>query len=300
MTHVEPWQTGTTRVPSTAFCLLMKFFLMRLTTKQMKGLLNTGDCSHVRAIGFLYLRYTCPPKDLYGWFEPYLEDPEEFHPSSDTSITLTIGAYLINLLTDMHYYNTTLPRIPVPIERRIKVMLLLLGEKQERRIGNQRDEEKGKFCRGAKVSQPVVWSSLSGDTTICTMDTVVGFYGNGVLCWLCHVCVAQVLAIYSDEENEPAWYEAVVDSRDREGEEAVIGGGHRYWVTFTAYGNTESVDIGDMKLQREGDRGGSRSRSRDRDTEQGRGGGREADGGDLLTKVLNKERQVSWQVILCD
>ena len=151
MSHVEPWQTGTSRVPSTAFCLLMKFLVMRLTKKQMKGLLNTGDSAYVRAIRFLYLRYTCPPTDLFSWFEPYLEDEEEFAPSSDVSVTVTMGSYLINLLSDMHYYNTTLPRIPVPIERKMKVMLLMLGEKQKRRLANQKDEDRGKFVKGAKV-----------------------------------------------------------------------------------------------------------------------------------------------------
>jgi hypothetical protein len=91
------------------------------------------------------------------------------------------------------------------------------------------------------------------------------------------------MAIYSDDENEPAWYEAVIDSRDREGEENSFGGGHRYWVTFSAYGNTESVDLGDMKLaDRSSCSGGE---------DGGRDGKEEA--GDLLTKVLDKERQVT-------
>lgn len=247
VSHVEPWQTGTTRVPSTAFCLLLKFFLMRLTEKQMKGLLNTGDSPYVRAIGFLYLRYACPPKDLWGWFEPYLEDDEEFCPSSDRSVSMTMGKYLIKLLTDMHYYNTQLPRIPVPTERKFKVLLLMLGEKQKRREANLRDEDRGKFCKGAKV-----------------------------------------MAIYADEENEPAWYEAVIDSRDREGE-SEGGGGHRYWVTFTEYGNTESVDLGDIKLQDDE----SKDRDRSRSGSRGRGNGED---GDLLKRVLDQERQGSVAV----
>jgi hypothetical protein len=56
VTHVGPWQTGTSRVPSTAFCLLLKFMLMRLTKKQMTGLLHTSDSPYVRAIGLIYLR----------------------------------------------------------------------------------------------------------------------------------------------------------------------------------------------------------------------------------------------------
>lgn len=136
--HVEPWQTGTTRYPSTAFCLLVKFMLMKLTLKQMKGLLSTNDSPLVRAIGFLYLRYTSPPTDLWQWFEPYLEDDEEIQPSSDKSVRMSMGSYCSKLLTDMQYYGTTLPRIPIPIERKMKVMLLLLEEKKRRRRANAR------------------------------------------------------------------------------------------------------------------------------------------------------------------
>ena len=199
--HVEPWQQGTTRYPSTAFCLLVKFILMRLTLKQMNGLLQTKDCSYIRAIALLYLRYTSPPTELWKWYEKYLEDPEEFHPSSDKSITLTIGNYCIKLLTDMSYYGTTLPRIPVPIERNMKVMLMLLEAKKKRRIHNQRELlQYDKFQIGDKIK-----------------------------------------AIYSDDNNEPAWYEAIIDSIDDECD-------HKYWVTFPEYGNTECVDLGDMEL----------------------------------------------------
>ena len=200
VSHVEAWQAGTSRMPSTCFCLLLKCMLMKLTFKQMKQMLDTDDCPYVRAMGFLYLRYTCPPKDLWKWYEPYLEDDEEIRPSTDTTISMTIGAYCIKLLTEMQYFGTTLPRIPVPIERKIKVMLLLLDEKKKRRKNNQRGKDLGAFQAGVKVR-----------------------------------------AIYSDEENEPAWYEAVIDSVSEDLE-------NKYWVTFPEYGNTECVDLGDMEL----------------------------------------------------
>lgn len=241
--HVEPWQTGTARFPSSAFCLLVKFMLMKLTLKQMNGLLGTSDCPNVRAIGFLYLRYTCPPADLYKWYEPYLEDPEVFAPGADNSVTMTMGEYCTKLLLDMQYFGTTLPRIPVPIERKIKVLLLLLEEKKKRRKANLRDKERGLFAVGAKVR-----------------------------------------AIYSDDANEPAWYDAVIDSIDEEDPS-----GHKFWVTFPEYGNSEKVDLGDMELpqstggggsvsngggeERGSDRQGrgsvSRSRSRSRDRRDG-------------------------------
>ncbi|CAN0220874.1 unnamed protein product, partial [Hapterophycus canaliculatus] len=60
--HVAPWAPGTSRVPSSAFCLLMKLFVMKLTRAQMNEILVHEDSPFIRAIGFLYLRYTCPPK----------------------------------------------------------------------------------------------------------------------------------------------------------------------------------------------------------------------------------------------
>lgn len=207
--HVEPWQTGTARFPSSAFCLMVKFMLMKLTLKQMKGLLATTDNAFVRAIGFLYLRYTCPPTDLWKWVEPYLEDEEVFAPLSDQTVTMTVGAYVTKLLTDMQYYGTTLPRIPVPIERKMKVLLLLLNEKKARRQANLRAQAQGKFAVGTKVR-----------------------------------------AIYSDEENEPAWYEAVIESHEEGGGNDGSGGGeeNKYYVRFPEYGNTEYLDLGDMEL----------------------------------------------------
>jgi pre-mRNA-splicing factor 38B len=242
--------------------------LMRLTLKQMKGLLDTGDCPYVRAIGFLYLRYTCPPKDLWSWFEPYIEDEETFAPSADPDVIMTIGKYLTKLLTDMQYYNTTLPRIPVPIERKIKVLLLLLEEKQRRRKNNINMIENGSFN-----------------------------FANG----------SKVMAIYADAENEPAWYEAVITSKDNEQV-------NKYWVTFPEYGNSECVDLGDMKLISDNNSTGnnhdrdkdksrrksnsrSRSRSRSRDRRRSRSADKR-DGGDrdLMQEVLRSSREASAAV----
>lgn len=48
--HVEPWMTGNCRGPSTAFCLLYKFFTMKLTSKQMHVLLDHPDSPYIRAV----------------------------------------------------------------------------------------------------------------------------------------------------------------------------------------------------------------------------------------------------------
>ncbi|EEE65071.1 hypothetical protein OsJ_20096 [Oryza sativa Japonica Group] len=55
--HVEPWMTGNCRGPSSAFCLLYKFFTMKLTVKQMHGLLKHPDSPYIRAVHSEQKRY---------------------------------------------------------------------------------------------------------------------------------------------------------------------------------------------------------------------------------------------------
>ncbi|DAZ94599.1 TPA: hypothetical protein N0F65_005362 [Lagenidium giganteum] len=167
--HAEPLSPGTSRIPSTCFCLLLKCFSMRLTMKQMQGLLKHTDSPFIRVVGFLYLRYTCDPKDLWGWFEPYLDDPEEFNASANPSVTTTIGEWLRGLLEDNNYFSTILPRIPKKTQDNIKVRLLLHSRKKEREKENL---------------------------------SIVEFLKPGV----------KVRATYADEDNEPAMYDAVIDS----------------------------------------------------------------------------------------
>lgn len=127
---------------------------------------------------------------------------------------------------------------------------------------------------------------------------------------------AKVKAIWGDEENEPAWYEAVVDGRDEESRT-------RYWVSFPEYGNSACVDLGEIELpteaisdnddgggkydrnraEKRGDTRRERSRSRERrrrsdsrDRDRGsreRSSHREQQEGDLLAKVLRDARESS-------
>jgi pre-mRNA-splicing factor 38B len=56
----------------------MKSLTMRVTFKQMEVMLKHKDSPYIRCLGFLYLRYYCEPKSLFEYFEPYLDDMEEF------------------------------------------------------------------------------------------------------------------------------------------------------------------------------------------------------------------------------
>lgn len=92
--HLEPWEKGSRKtsgqtgmcggvrgvgaggIVSTAFCILYKLFTLKLTRKQLLGLMNHCDSPYIRALGFMYIRFTQPPADLVDWYEPYLDDDE--------------------------------------------------------------------------------------------------------------------------------------------------------------------------------------------------------------------------------
>lgn len=94
VTHLEPWEKGSRRtsgqtgmcggvrgvgaggIVSTAYCLLYKLFTLKLTRKQLNGLITHCDSPYIRALGFMYIRYTLPPTNLLDWYEPYLDDEE--------------------------------------------------------------------------------------------------------------------------------------------------------------------------------------------------------------------------------
>ena len=63
-------------IVSTAFCLLYKLFTLKLTRKQVVGLINHADSPYIRGLGFMYVRYTQNPQDLLEWYSDYLDDPE--------------------------------------------------------------------------------------------------------------------------------------------------------------------------------------------------------------------------------
>ncbi|CAG8556352.1 3169_t:CDS:2 [Diversispora eburnea] len=115
---VEPFLKGTTA--STAFCLLYKLWTLRLTVKQINGLIEHSDSPHIRALGFMYLRYVCKPAHLWDWFENYLDDEEQIQiQGGPRPVSITIGKLCRQLLTDQKWLGTILPRIPVPIARDI-------------------------------------------------------------------------------------------------------------------------------------------------------------------------------------
>lgn len=205
-----------------AFCLLLRLLTMRSTSNQMQLMLDHKDSPYIRAIGFLYLRYTCDPAHLFRWYKAYLFDDEPIEVSAKKTAIPgrgrggssagepTIGSFVRSLLSaDRDFHGTMLPRLPVQIERDMQVRLLQAEKVQRRAEAHSRDKK--------------------------TMDL---FQKLG----------SKVMATYEDEDNPLRWYTAEVDRVVLRREDGSLFKHPRFVVTFTEYGNTETVLLGEMDV----------------------------------------------------
>lgn len=135
--HLEPWEKGSRRtqgltgmcggvrgvggggIVSTCFCLLYKLYTLKLSKKQVIGLMTHADSPYIRALGFMYIRFTQDPQTLYSWYDEYLEDEEEVDVKAGGGNTMKIGLILRQWLTRLEWFDTLFPRIPVPIQNEI-------------------------------------------------------------------------------------------------------------------------------------------------------------------------------------
>lgn len=141
VSHLEPWEKGSRKtsgqtgmcggvrgvgaggIVSTAFCILYKLFTLKLTRKQVVGLIRHGDSPYIRALGFMYIRYTQPPSDLWDWYESYLDDDEELDVKAGGGHIMTIGELLRHFLSKLEWFSTLFPRIPVPVQKDLEKRL---------------------------------------------------------------------------------------------------------------------------------------------------------------------------------
>lgn len=87
------------------------------------GLINHTDSPYIRALGFMYIRFTQPPADLFDWYEEYLLDEEEIDVKAGGGQAITIGQMCRQFLTKLDWFSTLFPRIPVPIQKQIEQKL---------------------------------------------------------------------------------------------------------------------------------------------------------------------------------
>ena len=131
---------GAGGIVSTPFCILFKLYTLRLTRKQVMGLIKHKDSPYIRAIGFMYIRYTQPPENLWTWLSPFFEDKEEFDPKAGGGQKMTIGTMCRNMLVKLDWFSTLFPRIPVPIQKDIERKLNEY-DKKKRLEANENYEE---------------------------------------------------------------------------------------------------------------------------------------------------------------
>ena len=191
---------------------MVRLFTLRCTEKQMALMLNHPDSPYIRCIGFLYLRYATEPSALYSWYDPYLYDEQPVRVSPNpASPEITIGEYARRLLMEMDYHGTLLPRLPVTIERDVKVKLLQVEKIEARALGHLNNFQFMEYCQ--KVG-------------------------------------CQLRALYGDEENPTTWYDCVVDRViKRDDETGMELTRPKFVVTFPEYGNTEIVTLGEIDIR---------------------------------------------------
>merc|ERR1719273_443122 len=137
VTHLEPWEKGSRKtsgqtgmcggvrgvgaggIVSSAYCLLYKLFTLKLTSKQVYGLMNHADSPYIRGLGFMYVRFTQPPADLLEWFEDYLDDEEVIDVKAGGGKEITIGEMVKQFLTKLEWFDTRFPRIPINVQKEI-------------------------------------------------------------------------------------------------------------------------------------------------------------------------------------
>nr|XP_022325990.1 pre-mRNA-splicing factor 38B-like isoform X1 [Crassostrea virginica]XP_022325991.1 pre-mRNA-splicing factor 38B-like isoform X1 [Crassostrea virginica] len=133
--HLEPWEKGSRKtagqtgmcggvrgvgaggIVSSAYCLLYKLYTLKLTRKQLMGLITHKDSPYIRGLGFMYIRYCIDPKEMWDWYEPYLDDEEEIDVKAGGGHKMTMGEVLRQWMVKLEWYSTLFPRIPVPIQK---------------------------------------------------------------------------------------------------------------------------------------------------------------------------------------
>ena len=240
--HCQPFSHNKT--PSTAFCLLLRLLCYRMTSNQVQLTITHGDSPYIRAIGFLFLRYSCPPDQVWQWISPYVQDDDEQESfvveHKHGAKAISMGQFVRNLFSTRDYYGTTLPRYPLQVERTLQVELLQAEKVAERAQHHYKNSQRMSYFQ------------------------TIG---------------SRVMALYGDEENPITWYEAIIDRVLTRNEETGATLKYpKFIVTFPEYGNTETVTLGmldvlDGNWNREGRRGGEPSSSRN-DHDDRRSGGK--------------------------
>lgn len=148
--HLEPWAEGCARLPSSAYCILLKLFLIRLTESEIYNMLGYRGNAYVRGMGILYLRYGCKSDEIWSWIGHYIDDEESISISWNKEKKTTIGNFIKDIMCNTKYFDTILPRIPIKYEREVKANIYKHEIIKKRNINNV-EKYKDKIEIGSKV-----------------------------------------------------------------------------------------------------------------------------------------------------
>ncbi|CAF4997917.1 unnamed protein product, partial [Rotaria sp. Silwood1] len=156
-------------IVSTAFCLLYKLYTLKLTRKQAISLTIHTDSPYIRALGFMYIRYTQPPNELFEWFEEYLDDPETLDVKAGGGCIMSIGQMLRQWLTQIEWFDTLFPRIPVPAQKEIMEKLHKHGPYKQNNYDTyssyDNDVEQQNMTSSNAIDMPETFGNIASSST---------------------------------------------------------------------------------------------------------------------------------------
>ncbi|KAI3388404.1 hypothetical protein SNEBB_006386 [Seison nebaliae] len=183
VTHLEPWEKGTHKtkglngmcggvrgvggggIVSTAFCILYKLYTLKLTRKQLNGLINVKSSPYVRAIGFMWIRFALKPSNYLEWYEDHLRDKREIDVKAGGGRMLEMGKLLALWLTGATWYDIRFPRVPPNELKRIEYKIHRLQSSSNYHCRNSSDNSSHKNRRRKSG-----YSHDENDGTISTDD----------------------------------------------------------------------------------------------------------------------------------
>ena len=160
ITHIYVSLGG--KVPSSAYCILLRLFLLRVSKKEMNEMLIHPDSPYIIGIGLLYLRYICDPDVLWEYFKIVMDNETEIKSEQRNKKQQTITEYANSLLQSN---QAQFPRIPASLEDTIHSKLQIEREKLERKQRHLRRGNERRFVRGSEVigmyEDEVCWENLN-------------------------------------------------------------------------------------------------------------------------------------------
>ena len=257
VTYATPFIPNT-RSPSSCFCLLYRCFQMRLTYKQLATMLDHPDSPLIPVVGLLYVRYVVDPKEAWGFYKPKVSDDTEFDPGASGK-KKTIAQFVQDIIDQIQYYDTILPRIPITIQRDMQVKILE-AEHEKKQLAEKRRQ----IRVGMKVKALFYDDEETYDAEV-KAETKLGF--------------TVVFTEYGNEQDTSVADITLKDRGDRHDDDRKRD---RSKERSKGEGRDRSRDRDapkDYREKRERDRSKDRERDRDRDSDRDRKRDRSRDRG---------------------